>query len=100
MFSEENTVVPGKVIDTLLGWLTGMYDSEKNQYHYSGKPISKMSRRIDGHTPQVFKYRLYHMIEDDWLTYYVTRILRELRRTDGQQGAAPDRHSSALHGGQ
>jgi len=79
MFSEEGTVVPGKVMDTLLGWLMGMYDPETGQYRYNGKPISKMSRRIEGHTPREFKYRLYHMIEDDWLTYYVTRILRNLK---------------------
>jgi hypothetical protein len=85
MFSEEGTAVPGKVVDTLLGWLVGMYDPETGTYRYDGKPISKMSRRVDGHTSREFKYRLYHMIEDDWLTYYVTRILRNLTSMDIQQ---------------
>jgi hypothetical protein len=74
MFAEEGTAVSDKVIQTLLAWLDSMYDSERGHYKYSGKPISRMSRRVDGHTPRELKYRLYHMIEDDWLTYYVTRI--------------------------
>ena len=82
MFSEEGTAVPKKVMKTLLGWLAGIYDSESGHYRYGGKPISKMSRRIDGHTPRELKYRLYHPIEDDWLTYYVTKILSNLQSTD------------------
>jgi hypothetical protein len=27
---------------------------------------------------RVAKYRLYHLIEDDWLTYYATRIAANL----------------------
>jgi len=30
--------------------------------------------REDGASSVVMKYRLFHLIEDDWLTYYMTRI--------------------------
>ena len=58
----------------LLDWLEGMYHPEKAQFNYEGKPVSKMSLREDGATPRVLKHRLYHVIEDDWLTYHATRI--------------------------
>jgi len=51
----------------------GMYDVETGRFRYSGKPLSKMSRKADGHPSREFKYRLYHVIEDDWLTYYMVR---------------------------
>jgi len=74
MFAEEGTAVPDKVMATLLEWLRGMYDNRDGHSRYMGKPISKMSRRVEGHSSKEFKYRLYHMIEDDWLTYYTARI--------------------------
>jgi hypothetical protein len=79
MFSQEGTPVPGQVMDTLLDWLIGMLDPQTGRCHYEGKPISQMSRRVDGHTPRELKYRLYHVIEDGWLTYYAARILRNVR---------------------
>jgi hypothetical protein len=61
-------------IQVILDWLMTMYQPGKGYFKYSGKPISKYSRKKDGVTPQVMKYRLYHLIEDDWLTYYMTLI--------------------------
>ncbi len=61
-------------IENLLEWLEKMYDPETGSYRYNGKPISKMSLREDGGDPRVMKYRLYHLIEEDWLTYWMTRI--------------------------
>ncbi len=84
MFAEEGTEVPANVMNTLLDWLESMFDTEEGHYRYGGKPISKMSRRIDGHTPREFKYRLYHVIEDDWLTYYATKISLTVRKRDGR----------------
>ncbi len=61
-------------IENLLGWLDGMYRPETGSYRYSGKPVSKMTLREDGGDPRVMKYRLYHLIEEEWLTYWATRI--------------------------
>jgi hypothetical protein len=51
-----------------------MYCPGEGCFKYTGKPMSKYSRRKDGMDSRVAKYRLYHLIEDDWLTYYATRI--------------------------
>jgi len=61
-------------IENLLDWLEKMYRPETGSYRYNGKPISKMTIREDGGDPRVMKYRLYHLIEEDWLTYWMTRI--------------------------
>ena len=61
-------------IENLLEWLETMYNPATGSYRYNGKPISKMTLRADGGDPRVMKYRLYHLIEEDWLTYWMTRI--------------------------
>ena len=67
---------PGqKSIQLLLDWLEGMRDPTTGSYLYKGKSVSKMSRREDGGDPRVMRYRLYHLIEADWLTYWATRII-------------------------
>ena len=43
-----------------------------------GKPVSRMTRMVDGGDSRVMKYRLYHMIEDDWLTYTLARIAQNM----------------------
>ena len=62
------------VIDGLLDWLLGMYYRDEGCFKYNGKPYSKMTRRRDGATSRVMKYRMYHQVEDDWLTYYASQI--------------------------
>ena len=74
MFSETGVDPTHRSVQVLLDWLEDMYHPAKAHFRYKGKPISKMSRREDGATPRVMKYRTYHLIEDDWLTYYMTRI--------------------------
>ncbi len=74
MFSETNIDPAQCPVHLLLDWLEEMYNPEIACFRYRGKPVSKMKRRQDGATPQVMKYRLYHLIEDDWLTYYMTKI--------------------------
>jgi hypothetical protein len=61
-------------IENLLVWLERMYQPETGSYLYNGKPISKMTLREDGGNPRVMKYRLHHLIEEDWLTYWMTRV--------------------------
>ncbi len=74
MFSDTNTSPTQRSIHVLLDWLEKMYRTEIGYFQYCGKPLSKMKRSEDGGTPQVMKYRLHHLIENDWLTYYMTRI--------------------------
>jgi hypothetical protein len=64
------------VIESLLSWLETMYNDETGSYRYNGKPISRMTLREDGGDPRVMKYRLFHLIEEEWLTYWMTRIER------------------------
>ena len=74
MFSEIGISPEQRSIKVLLDWLEEMYQPEKFHFKYTGKPVSKMRLKEDGATPRVMKYRLYHLIENDWLTYYLTRI--------------------------
>jgi hypothetical protein len=75
MFSESGIAMASNPISTLISWLMEMYDEKEGCFIYRGKPISKFSRRKDGMDPRVAKYRLYHLIERDWLTYYMTKII-------------------------
>jgi hypothetical protein len=61
-------------LENILEWLEAMYRPETGSYRYNGKPISKMTIKEDGGDPRVMKYRLYHLIEEDWLTYWMTRV--------------------------
>ena len=74
MFSEHQIGLEEKAIQTILEWLMMMYRAAEGCFKYIGKPISKYSNQEDGMDARVAKYRLYHVIEDDWLTYYMTRI--------------------------
>lgn len=74
MFSETDVPPTQRSVKVLLNWLEDMYNPEKACFRYEGKPVSKMSLREDGATSRVMKHRLYHLIEDDWFTYYMTRI--------------------------
>jgi len=78
MLSEFGIGLQERAINTILEWLMTMYDADQGCFRYSGKPISKYSRRQDYMDSRVAKYRLYNLIEDDWLTYYVTRIAKNL----------------------
>jgi hypothetical protein len=74
MFTQLKVGVDDKPVQALLEWLMSMYHPDEGCFKYAGKPISQYSRRKDGMDSRVAKYRLYHLIEDDWLTYYATRI--------------------------
>jgi hypothetical protein len=86
MFAEHGFSMREKPLKAIMEWLMSMYDAEKGYFVYSGKPITKYSRRMDGMDSRVAKYRLYHLIEHDWLTYYVTRITLELTRRGRNTG--------------
>ena len=74
MFSELGFDPEQRSIQSLLDWLKSMYNPDEACFRYKGKPYSKMTRKEDGATSRVMKYRMYHQAEDDWLTYYATRI--------------------------
>ena len=78
MFSEYNIGMKDKAIQTILKWFMSMYYQDESCFKYSGKPISKYSRKEDYMTARVAKYRLFHLIEDDWITYYLTRIMQNI----------------------
>jgi len=78
MLSEYGIGLQDKAVNTILEWLMTMYDAEQGCFRYNGKPVSKYSRRRDYMDSRVAKYRLYHLIEDDWLTYHATRIAKNL----------------------
>jgi len=74
MFSELGFDPEQRPIQGLLKWLEEMYNPDEAQFSYKGKPYSKMTKGKDGANSRVMKYRMYHQAEDDWLTYYATRI--------------------------
>jgi hypothetical protein len=74
MFSESGYSPDEPSIAALLEWLKSMYNLNQGFFHYMGKPYSKMTLREDGADSRVMKYRMYHVAEDDWLTYWCTRI--------------------------
>ena len=75
MMSELGFDPDNKEIQNLLDWLIEMYNPDKHHFSYKGKPYSKMTNREDGVNSRIMKYRMYHQAEDDWLTYYATRIM-------------------------
>jgi hypothetical protein len=74
MFSELGIGMRTKAVTTILKWLMTMYHASEGCFRYTGKPISRYRKKPDGIDSTVAKYRFYHMIENDWLTYHVTRI--------------------------
>jgi hypothetical protein len=78
MLSEYDIGMTAKPIKVMIEWLLEMYHEKEGCFVYNGKPISKYSRRKDSMDSRVAKYRLYHLIEKDWLTYYLTKIALNL----------------------
>jgi len=78
MFSEFKIGLDSKVIKSLLSWLLSMYQQDNSYFRYDGKPITKYNLKDDYLDSRVAKYRLFHLIENDWLTYYATRIFKNL----------------------
>ncbi len=74
MFSEYEIDMSKKPIRVLLEWLLTMYHQDEGFFVYQGKPVSGFAQRQDGVSARVMKYRLYHLIETDWFTYYLSRI--------------------------
>lgn len=76
ILSELNVGLDQRPVQAVLEWLMAMYEPQHRCFTYRGKPISKYSRRTDGASPRVLRYRTYHLRESDWLTYYMARIAK------------------------
>jgi hypothetical protein len=68
MFSELKIGLEESSVQTVFKWLLKSYNPDEGYFHYKGE-VRK--------TPAI-KYEKYHLIEDDWLTYYMTRIVRNM----------------------
>jgi hypothetical protein len=93
MFSSAGFDMHAPPIPALLDWLKGYYRPGEGVFRTQEKPIPNYARYIsairrdfeDKYGPDywttvsktsapVLRYHLYHLVEDDWLTYYLTRI--------------------------
>ncbi len=82
MFTEFKVGLDTRTIKSALKWLLAMYQLNKFCFKYNGKPITRYNFKEDYMDSRVAKYRLFQLIEDDWLTYYATRIFKNLLEND------------------
>jgi len=97
MFSEAGMDMRAEPIPTLLQWLKGYYRPGEGLFRTQDRPIPDFVRHITAivkagerqygatywdtipkTSAPLLRYHLYHLVEDDWLTYYATRIARNL----------------------
>jgi hypothetical protein len=102
MASQVGVGLDSAAVQALLAWLKGYYRPEEGMFRTQEKPIPDFVRHISAiykdfaqkygpdfwesvsKTGQpVLRYHLYHLVEDDWLTYYLTRIAKNLARQEG-----------------
>ena len=74
MFSHLGVGLTKRPVEAILGWLVSMYDAERGCFHYAGRKSAATDLGS-----AAAKYWLFQRIEDDWLTYHVTRIAVNLR---------------------
>ena len=67
-------------IKNLIQWLKEMYEPELNHFRFKNQKKFKPVKRADKVSKQVMKYRNFHLIEDDWLTYHILKIETNLRK--------------------
>ena len=95
MFSELGMGLHTRAFRTVLRWLMTLHDAQEGCFRYAGKPISKYSRKKDGIDSAVAKYRFYHVIENDWLTYHVTTIAANMAKHKARRKARSSRQCNA-----
>lgn len=97
MFSEAGIDMTCRPIPALLSWLRGYYRPGEGAFRTQDKPIPAFTRHIASiikdyqalYCPDywetipivnagVLRYQLYHLVEDDWLTYTMTRIAQNV----------------------
>jgi hypothetical protein len=97
MFTEMGFDASAQPIDALLDWLRGYCRPSEGMFRTQAKPIPAFVRHVSAiraafeddrgvdywesvskTSASVLRYHLYHLVEDDWLTYYLTRIALNL----------------------
>jgi hypothetical protein len=73
MFSDVGVGLAERPVQAILKWLMGIYDAEQGCFCYSGRKSEATDLGAAG-----AKYRLFQRIEDDRLTYGMTRIAAHL----------------------
>ena len=85
------------VIQTILNWLREYYHPEEGAFRTQDKPMPDFARHVTGIfksferekgekywseeakvSQQVLRYQLYHLVEDDWLTYRLTGLAMKM----------------------
>ena len=93
MFGEAGFDLREPPFSGLLAWLKGYYRPEEGVFRTQGKPISNFVRHVSAirrafeqeygatywttiakTSAPVLRYHLYHLVEEDWLTYTLIRI--------------------------
>jgi hypothetical protein len=72
--SELGECLNERPVKVLLAWLAGMYRPGEGCFSFTGKRPTSAS-------PGWMRYNAYHLLEDDWLTYYATRIAVNLQKS-------------------
>lgn len=97
MLSESGLHMNTQSTQALLNWLKGYFHPAEGMFRTQERPIPDFIRHVsavlqdfrDNYGDEywetisktsagVLRYHLYHLIEDDWLTYYLTRIAMNL----------------------
>jgi hypothetical protein len=98
MFSAAGMDMNAKPIPALLDWLKGYYSPQEGHFRAVEQPVTNFPRQISaimkaysnrygeaywGTIPKVsapiLRYQIFHLVEDDWLTYTAARIGENLR---------------------
>lgn len=80
MLSDLHIGLQNPQFNNLLSWLERMYDPKKSHFKYSEPKNERNIKRSDRVSKEVMKYRSFHQIEDDWLTYNIMRIETNLKK--------------------
>ena len=97
MFSEAEIDMTTAPVQALLSWLRGYYRPDEGAFRTQDRPAPGFVRQVSAIVKEaearygpdywtaipkvdapVLRYHLYHLVEDDWLTYYLTRIAANL----------------------
>ena len=108
MFSEAGFDMSAQPIQALLDWLKGYYRADEGVFRTQEKPIPGYVRQLSAivadfkhaygpdywdtiamTSPPVLRYHLYHLVEDDWLTYHLTRIALNLSPEANAAASSP-----------
>ena len=112
MFSEAGFDMQADPIQALLDWLKGYFRPAEGMFRTQEKPIPDYIRHVSAIKRDfeyqfgsaywetisktgaaVLRYHLYHLVEDDWLTYYLTRIALNITLGVSPRGSVVQMHS-------